>query len=143
MWCKDNNLFLNISKTEELIISFRKQGGGHAPIYINGAEVEMVESVKFLGVTITNNLSWTTHVGVMAKKPLLPQEAKEIQHALATSLPRVHHQEWLLVNELVPKDIIARLGLRQVVREPTRKKNILDLTLTNLPAADASVHDSI
>eukprot|EP00061_Rhincodon_typus_P010097 g34122.t1 len=64
-WClvvlrKDNNLSLNISKTKELIIDFRKQGRAHASIYINGAEVEMVESIKFLAVTITSNLPWTT-----------------------------------------------------------------------------------
>eukprot|EP00061_Rhincodon_typus_P018624 g47862.t1 len=58
-WCKDNNHF-NISKLKELVIDFRKQSGGHTPICINGAEVEMTESVKFLGVMITNNLSWST-----------------------------------------------------------------------------------
>eukprot|EP00061_Rhincodon_typus_P005505 g25088.t1 len=40
-------------------------------------------------------------------------------------------------------EIAARLGMRQVVKEPTRGQNILDLILTNLPAANASVHDSI
>eukprot|EP00061_Rhincodon_typus_P012736 g38651.t1 len=58
-WC-NNNLFLNSRKTKELIIALRRKGGGHAPVYINGAEVEMVESIKFLGVMITNNLSWTS-----------------------------------------------------------------------------------
>eukprot|EP00061_Rhincodon_typus_P005771 g25683.t1 len=67
-WRKDNNLSLDVSQTKELVIDFRKQGGRHAPIYINGTEVEMVESVKFLGVMTTNNLSWTTHVDVMVKK---------------------------------------------------------------------------
>eukprot|EP00061_Rhincodon_typus_P008163 g30543.t1 len=43
------------SKTKELIINFRKKEGEHAPIYINGTEVERVKSVKFLGVTITND----------------------------------------------------------------------------------------
>eukprot|EP00061_Rhincodon_typus_P012800 g38757.t1 len=68
MWCKDNNLSLHANKTKELIIDFRKQGAGHAPIYINRAEVKMVESIKFLGVTITKNLTWTNHVDVMIKK---------------------------------------------------------------------------
>eukprot|EP00061_Rhincodon_typus_P006616 g27441.t1 len=66
--CKGNKLSLNISKMKELVIDFRKQGGGHAPIYVNVAEVEMVDSIKFLGVTITNNLSWSTHVDEMVKK---------------------------------------------------------------------------
>eukprot|EP00061_Rhincodon_typus_P004823 g23504.t1 len=60
-WCKDNNLSINVSKMKELIIDFRKQSGGHTLVCINGAEVEMVESVRFLGVMITNNLSWITH----------------------------------------------------------------------------------
>eukprot|EP00061_Rhincodon_typus_P005904 g25982.t1 len=68
VWCKDSNLSLNISKTKELIVNFRNRGRRHAPVYINGAEVEMFKTVKFLGVTITNNLSWTIHVGVTVKK---------------------------------------------------------------------------
>jgi len=31
----------------------------NVPIYISGDEVEMVKSFKFLGVQITNNLSWS------------------------------------------------------------------------------------
>eukprot|EP00061_Rhincodon_typus_P008763 g31658.t1 len=38
-----------------------KIGGEHTPIYISRTEVEGVKSVKFLGVTITNNLSRTSH----------------------------------------------------------------------------------
>eukprot|EP00061_Rhincodon_typus_P015824 g43724.t1 len=48
-WYNENNLSLNISKTKELIIDFRKKGGAHAPIYINGIEVERMHSSKFLG----------------------------------------------------------------------------------------------
>ncbi|KAI4891474.1 hypothetical protein NFI96_005401 [Prochilodus magdalenae] len=40
-WCYHNNLSLNISKTKEMIVDYRKlQRGGHSPLYINGAEVE-------------------------------------------------------------------------------------------------------
>eukprot|EP00061_Rhincodon_typus_P004692 g23199.t1 len=45
-----------------------KNGGEHASIYINGTEVERVKGIKFLGVTITNNLSWTSHADVTVKK---------------------------------------------------------------------------
>eukprot|EP00061_Rhincodon_typus_P015992 g43972.t1 len=48
-WCYENNLSLNIGKTKELIINFRKKGGEHATIYINGTEVERMKSIKFLG----------------------------------------------------------------------------------------------
>eukprot|EP00061_Rhincodon_typus_P019072 g48522.t1 len=45
-----------------------KKGGEYASIYITGVEVERVATVKFLGVTITNNLFWTSHVDAMVKK---------------------------------------------------------------------------
>ena len=38
VWCQDNNLSLNISKTKELmlIMDFRKRRAEHAPIHIDG-----------------------------------------------------------------------------------------------------------
>jgi hypothetical protein len=30
VWCQDNNLFLNVSKTKELIVEYRK-GGANTP----------------------------------------------------------------------------------------------------------------
>eukprot|EP00061_Rhincodon_typus_P003708 g20771.t1 len=68
MWCNENNLSLNIGKTKELIIDFRKKGEEYAPIFINGTEVERVKSTKFLGVTNTDDLSWTYHVDATVKK---------------------------------------------------------------------------
>ena len=50
VWCHDNNLFLNVSKTKELIVDYGKRRVEQAPIKIDGAEVERVESFKFLGV---------------------------------------------------------------------------------------------
>jgi len=38
------------------------------PIYINGDEVEMVESFKSLGVQITNNLPWSLLADAIVKK---------------------------------------------------------------------------
>ena len=56
VWCKDNNLSLNVSKIKEMIVDYRKRRTEHAPILIDGAVVEQVESFKFLGVHITNKL---------------------------------------------------------------------------------------
>ena len=51
VWCQVNNLSLNVSKAKELIVDFRRNQAGHAPILINGAAVEMVNNFQFLCVT--------------------------------------------------------------------------------------------
>ena len=54
MWCQDNNLSLNVIKTKEMIVDYRKRRTEHAPILLDWAVVEQVESFKFLDVHITN-----------------------------------------------------------------------------------------
>ncbi|KAK3544419.1 hypothetical protein QTP86_011157 [Hemibagrus guttatus] len=68
-WCADNNLLLNISKTKELMIDFRREKGRtHNPININGMAVERVSSFTFLGTHISEDLSWTTNTSSLVKK---------------------------------------------------------------------------
>ncbi|XP_059823893.1 probable RNA-directed DNA polymerase from transposon BS isoform X4 [Hypanus sabinus] len=67
-WCEDNNLSLNVSKTKELVVDFRRSSGPHDPIYISGAQLEQVKSFKFLGVNITNELTWSNQAESTAKK---------------------------------------------------------------------------
>jgi hypothetical protein len=52
-WCQDNNLSLKVSKTKVLIVDYRKQSADHAPMHIDRAVVERVESFKLLSVHIT------------------------------------------------------------------------------------------
>eukprot|EP00061_Rhincodon_typus_P014908 g42285.t1 len=65
-WCNENDLSLNVRKSKKVIIDLRKKRREH--IYINGIEAERVESTKFQGVVITNNLSWTGHVVATVRK---------------------------------------------------------------------------
>uniref|UniRef100_A0A9J8AUK8 Reverse transcriptase domain-containing protein n=2 Tax=Cyprinus carpio TaxID=7962 RepID=A0A9J8AUK8_CYPCA len=67
-WCSDNNLSLNMEKTKEIIVDFRRVHTQNAPLTINGASVERVSSTKFLGVHITEDLSWTKNTAALAKK---------------------------------------------------------------------------
>ena len=45
MWCQDNNLSLNVIKTKQMIVDYRKKRTEHTPILINWAVVEQVETV--------------------------------------------------------------------------------------------------
>ncbi len=68
-WCQDNCLSLNVSKTKELIVDFRKrQQRPYTPRMISGTPVERVSSFKYLGVNISEDLTWTTHIQTQVKK---------------------------------------------------------------------------
>ncbi|KAI3351053.1 hypothetical protein L3Q82_005595 [Scortum barcoo] len=48
-WCEGNNLILNVDKTKEIIVDFRKIQPSHAPLLINNSAVEVVSSTVFGG----------------------------------------------------------------------------------------------
>ncbi len=58
-WCQENHLSLNIDKTKELVVDYRRQSREHTPITIDKTPVERVNSFKFLGVHITEDLAWS------------------------------------------------------------------------------------
>ncbi len=68
-WCQDNCLSLNVSKTKELIVDFRKKHLlPYTPLMISGTPVERVSSFKYLGVNISEDLTWTTHIQTQVRK---------------------------------------------------------------------------
>ncbi len=68
-WCQDNCLSLNVSKTKQLIVDFRKRHLlPYTPLMISGTHVERVSSFKYLGVNISEDLTWTTHIQTQVKK---------------------------------------------------------------------------
>ena len=66
-WCEDNYLFLNVQKTKEMIIDFSKSQC-HLPLYIKDEIVEVVNEYKYLGVTIDNTFTFSTHAQHTFKK---------------------------------------------------------------------------
>ncbi len=68
-WCFQNNLDLNTTKTKEIIVDFRRsRRTEHSALSIHGEEVERVESFKFLGVHISADVTWTTHISHQVRK---------------------------------------------------------------------------
>ncbi len=68
-WCQDNCLSLNVSKTKELIVYFVEEtAAAHTPLMISGTSVERVSSFKYIGVNISEDLTWTTHIQTQVKK---------------------------------------------------------------------------
>ncbi len=68
-WCGANNLSLNVEKTKEVVLDFKRRNStDHPPLTIDSSTVERVSSTKFLGVHITEDLTWTTNTMSLSKK---------------------------------------------------------------------------
>jgi len=67
-WCRDNYLLLNVNKTKELIIDFRRNPAPHTPLEINGEQVEIVSQYKYLGTILDSKLDWTDNTTQLVKK---------------------------------------------------------------------------
>ncbi len=67
-WCMANNLALNASKAKELIIDFRKHNTSLTPLHVSVVYVERVLAFRFLGMSITEVLSWRTNTSTVVKK---------------------------------------------------------------------------
>ncbi|KAK3538473.1 hypothetical protein QTP86_003690 [Hemibagrus guttatus] len=67
-WCSLNNLELNTLKTVEMIVDFRRNNPALPPLTIMNSTVPTVESFRFLGTTISQDLKWDTHIDSIIKK---------------------------------------------------------------------------
>ena len=67
-WSSENRVELNSDKCKQLRISFSKQPREFDPVVVDGKELEVVDTVDLLGVTITNQLTWNAHIGKVIKK---------------------------------------------------------------------------
>ena len=67
-WSGKNHLLLNVDKTREMVIDFRRKGMAPQPLCILGGDVDMVEEYRYLGVNIDNRLNWKINSTAVYKK---------------------------------------------------------------------------
>ena len=110
VWYQENNLTLNVNKTKEMIVDFRKQQREQPPIYIDGTVVERVESFKFLGgqTEMVHPHRQCGEEGAAA--PLQPQETEKIWLVTKNT-----HKLLQMQNQEHPVGLYHRL-VRQLLR---------------------------
>ncbi|KAI4898558.1 hypothetical protein NFI96_004317 [Prochilodus magdalenae] len=64
----DDTAILNISKTKEMVVDFRRNRSPQAPVTIDGEEVEVVGTYKYLGVHLDNKLDWSSNTSAVFKR---------------------------------------------------------------------------
>ncbi|TWW67098.1 hypothetical protein D4764_02G0001390 [Takifugu flavidus] len=68
-WSLWNNLQINAGKTKELVVDLRRGNNPPpAPVNILGTDVDVVESYKYLGAHLNNNLDWSHNTDALVKK---------------------------------------------------------------------------
>ncbi len=102
VWCSLNNLELNTLKTVEMIVDFRRNPPALPPLTIMNSTVTAVESFRFLGTTISQDLKWEIHIDSIVRKAQqrlyflrqlrkfnLPQELLKQFYSLKSDLRRL------------------------------------------------------
>ncbi|KAI4898908.1 hypothetical protein NFI96_017256 [Prochilodus magdalenae] len=67
-WCTTNHLKLNITKTKEMCIDFRRVQALSAANLHQGVDVEVVRSYRYLGVHLDERLDWSVNTDIVYKK---------------------------------------------------------------------------
>ncbi|KAK3561603.1 hypothetical protein QTP86_010680 [Hemibagrus guttatus] len=68
VWCSHNNLELTTLKTVEMIVDFKRNPPALPPLTIMDSTVAAMESFKFLGSTISQDLKWDIQIDFIVKK---------------------------------------------------------------------------
>ena len=67
-WLKLNKLSLNVQKTKLMVFHRKQKQVDEINVQINGTQIERVESFNFLGIMMDENLTWKSHIEMVAKK---------------------------------------------------------------------------
>ena len=82
-WATECGLTLSPTKTNAMLFTRkRKIPNVDLTLTINGVEIDYVDKVKCLGVTLDNKLTWNAHIDDKIK------QAKQYLHLLKTSISR-------------------------------------------------------
>ena len=68
MWLKKNKLSLNLDKTKLMIFHRQQKKVKELNITINGTNIKRVQLFNFLGITLSESMSWANHLLFIKKK---------------------------------------------------------------------------
>ena len=137
-WTKSNKLQINIMKTQAMTLCRRaaKKQADEIAIRLEGSIIPKLHSVKYLGVTIDENLSWKLHIASVRKKALsaiittikrgcsyLPTATKKLLYN-ALVLPHFDYCStvWHPCNEKLRQSIesVQNYSMRIILNKPPR-----------------------
>ena len=67
-WCDQHHLALNVKKTKEMVIDFRRIKNALSPLSIKNENVDTIDCYTYLGINIDDKLNWSKHTTVTSNK---------------------------------------------------------------------------
>jgi hypothetical protein len=67
-WCLDNDLTISTDKTHSVMFTRKQKWKLARPLVVHGKDLKLLESTKFLGITLDQKLTWTPHIVKQTKK---------------------------------------------------------------------------
>lgn len=64
---RKNNLILNVDKAREIINDLRTNQPRHPLVFVNNSAVEVISSTEFLGVHITDSITYSVNTTSLEK----------------------------------------------------------------------------
>ena len=61
-WSSCSLMQLNVAKCKELVIDFKKFKHHFESLFVSDKNLTVVQNAKILGLTISNKLTWNTHI---------------------------------------------------------------------------------
>ncbi|KAK3542793.1 hypothetical protein QTP70_003004 [Hemibagrus guttatus] len=103
------------TKTKELTVDFRKSNSSrHFPIYINGSEVEHFSTFKFLGVHISEDLSWHLNTSTLVRK--VQQRLYFLRRFLGRSPKILSNFYHCIIESILTSSIMCGMAAPQCVK---------------------------
>ena len=66
-WCKKSGLKLSHLKSHCVMFTNRRSWSFDRPLKVDGAEISVLNSTKFLGLTVDSKLNWNEHIDYLCK----------------------------------------------------------------------------
>ena len=132
-WISCNHLTVNVAKTKHMIISRRKHSTClYPPLVLDGTTIELVSHFKYLGVWISDDLTWRKHIESVCCKA-----RRLLGYMYRTFSPFC---ELSVLLSLYKSQVVPILDYACVVWDPHLKKDRLLLDSVQLFAMRMATH---